>query len=123
MAKTYGAWYTGIEILSSSLDNRDDDNSTRGYVFDSLADLYAELAEEDMFYGVWRRRCLHNETNISLSYEQNGMWTHAMSSYEAAQNKVKAGAIPFTDAEYCLWEDHWIMAAEKLQQWYVKIAE
>lgn len=29
------------------------------------------------------------------------------------------GVIPFSESEYCLWEDDWILAAEKLQQWDV----
>ncbi|KAF8138723.1 FAT domain-containing protein [Boletus edulis] len=98
LCKTYGAWHIGLEILEHSLDCvRDDDVSLRDTVFDSLADLYAELAEEDMFHGLWRRRCLHLETNIGLA--------------------SKSGAIAFSETEYFLWEDHWMLAAEKLQQW------
>lgn len=72
LCKTYGAWHVGLEILEHSLEYvRDDDAGLRDTVYDSLADLYAELAEEDMFYGSWRRRCLHLETNIGLAYEQH----------------------------------------------------
>ncbi|XP_006460304.1 hypothetical protein AGABI2DRAFT_184795 [Agaricus bisporus var. bisporus H97] len=91
LAKTFGAWHVALEILGSSLEMvKDDEPNIREYVYDSLADVYAELADEDMFYGLWRRRCLHQETNI---------------------------AIAFSEPEYCLWEDHWVLAAEKLQQW------
>ncbi|KAG5637374.1 hypothetical protein H0H81_004799 [Sphagnurus paluster] len=118
LAKTFGAWYVSLEILGSSLEQvKDDDPSIRDYVYDSLADLYAELAEDDLFYGVWRRRCLHQETNIALAFEQNGMWEQASLAYESAQSKARAGSIPFSESEYCLWEDHWILSAEKLQQW------
>ena len=118
LCKTYGAWHVGLEILEHSLDYlRDDDASLRNTVFDSLADLYAELAEEDMFYGLWRRRCLHIETNIGLAYEQHGMWDQAETAYELAQTRSKSGAIAFSETEYFLWEDHWMLAAEKLQQW------
>ncbi|KAJ7068316.1 hypothetical protein C8F01DRAFT_1364679 [Mycena amicta] len=118
LAKTFGAWYVALEMLSSSLHQiKDDENTIREYVFDSLADVYAELAEDDMFYGLWRHRCLHLDTNIALAFEQNGMWEQASSAYELAQNKARAGTIPFSEAEFCLWEDHWILAAEKLQHW------
>jgi transformation/transcription domain-associated protein len=45
------------------------------------------------------------------------MWEHASVMYENAQAKSRAGALAFSEQEYCLWEDHWILAAEKLQQW------
>ncbi|KAJ6599027.1 hypothetical protein DFH09DRAFT_1388713 [Mycena vulgaris] len=118
LAKTFGAWYVALEILGTSLDHiKDDEHTVREYVFDSLADVYAELAEDDMFYGLWRHRCLHLDTNIALAFEQNGMWEQASNAYEVAQSKARAGTIPFSEAEFCLWEDHWILAAEKLQQW------
>src|SRR6202000_67379 len=34
-----------------------------------------------------------------------------------AQSRSRSGTIPFSEPEYCLWEDHWMLAAEKLQQW------
>jgi transformation/transcription domain-associated protein len=118
LAKTFGAWYVALEILGASLEHiKDDEHTVREYVFDSLADVYAELAEDDMFYGLWRHRCLHLDTNIALAFEQNGMWEQASNAYEVAQSKARAGTIPFSEAEFCLWEDHWILAAEKLQQW------
>jgi transformation/transcription domain-associated protein len=70
---------------------QDDDAGLRDTAYDSLADLYAELAEEDMFHGLWRRRCLHLETNIGFAYEQHGMWDQAESSYELAQTRSKSG--------------------------------
>ncbi|KAL0949509.1 hypothetical protein HGRIS_009561 [Hohenbuehelia grisea] len=118
LAKAYGAWHIGLEILGSSFDHvRDDEVTVRDHLFDSLADIYAELAEDDLFYGVWRRRCLHNETNVAISLEQTGMWEQAALAYENAQSKARNGTIPFVEVEYCLWEDHWMLAAEKLQQW------
>ncbi|KAK1236603.1 transcription-associated protein 1 [Marasmius sp. AFHP31] len=118
LAKTYGAWHVSLELLNSSLDNlRDDEPSSRDYVFDSLADVYSELAEDDLFYGLCRRRSLHRDTEVAIAFEQNGMWEQAVVAYENAQNKARSGAIPFSESEYCLWEDHWILASEKLQQW------
>ncbi|KAJ3722891.1 FAT domain-containing protein [Lentinula raphanica] len=118
LAKTYGAWYISLEILTDSLEYlKDDELTLRDNALDSLADVYSELAEDDMFYGLWRRRCLQPETNNAIALEQNGMWDQAMNAYETAQQRARSGAIPYTEQEYCLWEDHWILSAEKLQQW------
>lgn len=120
LAKTFGAWHVALEHLQCSLEFvRDDDGTVRDSAYDALAEVYAELVEEDMFYGLWRRRSLHHETNVAVTYEQNGMWPEAQIAYERAQNKARNGHIPFTESEYCLWEDHWILATEKLQQWDV----
>ena len=118
LAKTFGAWHVCMKILESSLDYvRDDEAIVRDTVYDALAEVYAELAEDDLFYGLWRRRCLYPDTNVALAFEQSGMWEHAATMYETAQGKSRSGMIPFSEPEYCLWEDHWILAAEKLQQW------
>ncbi|KAF9075762.1 FAT domain-containing protein [Rhodocollybia butyracea] len=118
LAKTFGAWYIALEIIGSSFDHlKDDELTLRDNTLDSLADVYSELAEDDMFYGLWRRRCLQPETNNAIALEQIGLWDQAMTSYENAQQRARSGAIPYTEQEYCLWEDHWILSAEKLQQW------
>lgn len=118
LAKNFGCWHIAMEILDSTLDHmKDDDPTIRDYVCDSLAEIYAELSEEDMFYGLWRRRSLLPDTNVALSFEQMGMWDQASTVYESAQAKVRAQTLPFNELEYCLWEDHWVLAAEKLQHW------
>lgn len=118
LAKTFGAWHIGTEILESSLHYvREDEIVLRDTVYDTLAELYAELAEEDVFYGLWRRRSLYPDTNAGIAFEQAGMWEQASFMYESSQNRARAGILPFSEAEFCLWEDHWILAAEKLQQW------
>lgn len=118
LGKTFNAWYTSMELLQNMLATlpREDD-SIREATQDALAETYAELSEEDMFYGLWRRRVVFAESNAAISYEQNGMWMQAQVMYETAQIKARTGAITFTDAEYSLWEDHWVLCAQKLQQW------
>lgn len=118
LAKTFGAWHVSVELLTGSLEHvPGDEPNARDVVLDSLAEIYAELAEDDLLYGLWRRRALHPETNAGVGFEQNGMWEQAATTYEGALVKSKNGTIPFTEAEYCLWEDHWVLAQEKLQQW------
>ncbi|GJE84852.1 phosphatidylinositol kinase family protein [Phanerochaete sordida] len=118
LAKTFAAWHVSMHILESSLDYvRDDEVVVRDTVYDALAEVYAELAEDDLFYGLWRRRSLYPDTNTALAFEQSGMWEQAATMYEAAQGKSRSGVVPFSEPEYCLWEDHWILSAEKLQHW------
>jgi transformation/transcription domain-associated protein len=86
---------------------------------DALVEVYAGLQEDDFFYGTWRRRCKFVETNAALSYEQQGMWDKSQQLYENAQIKARSGAMPFSQGEYFVWEDHWLICAQKLQQWEI----
>lgn len=119
-AKTYDAWYTALVQLENAAIQPDVDSpKVRESNLDALVELYSSLKEDDLFYGTWRRRCQFVETNAALSYEQNGMWDKAQRMYEAAQIKARTGVIPFSQGEYMLWEDHWVLCAQKLQQWEI----
>jgi transformation/transcription domain-associated protein len=119
-AKTYDAWYTALVQLEKAAIKPEIDTATvRESNLDALVELYAGLQEDDLFYGTWRRRCQFVETNAALSYEQNGMWDSAQKMYESAQVKARTGAVPFSQGEYMLWEDHWVLCAQKLQQWEI----
>ncbi|CDK24856.1 unnamed protein product [Kuraishia capsulata CBS 1993] len=117
LASNYDAWYNGIKILeqieSGSIDNQKIKEANR----DALAEVYSSLQEDDMFYGLWRRRAKYFETNVALSYEQLGLWDKALQLYETAQIKARSGILPYSESEYALWEDNWILCAEKLQHW------
>ncbi|WDK12319.1 FAT domain-containing protein [Colletotrichum graminicola] len=119
-AKTYDAWYTAlVQLENAAIKPEIESAIVRESNLDALVELYASLQEDDLFYGTWRRRCQFVETNAALSYEQNGMWDKAQKMYEAAQIKARTGVIPFSQAEYVLWEDHWVLCAQKLQQWEI----
>ncbi|KAJ3577545.1 hypothetical protein NPX13_g3024 [Xylaria arbuscula] len=119
-AKTYDAWYTAmVQLEKSSIKPEIDSATVRESTLDALVELYSNLKEDDLFYGTWRRRCQFVETNAALSFEQNGMWDKAQKMYEAAQIKARTGVIPFSQGEYMLWEDHWVLCAQKLQQWEI----
>ncbi|KAH8882770.1 hypothetical protein GQ53DRAFT_847315 [Thozetella sp. PMI_491] len=119
-AKTFDAWYTALVQLENAAIRPEVDTAiVRESNLDALIDLYSSLGEDDLFYGTWRRRSQFVETNAALSFEQNGMWDKAQKMYEAAQIKARTGVIPFSQAEYILWEDHWVICAEKLQQWEI----
>ncbi|WWC98567.1 hypothetical protein V866_005459 [Kwoniella sp. B9012] len=117
LAKTYNAWYVGFEILTKLIDVYRPDDGLRESCASALSELYAELCEEDMFYGLARSRCVFPETTAALTYEQNGLWPKAIELYEQAQIKARNNLLPFTEEEYCFWEDHWILSAQKLQNW------
>lgn len=120
LAKTYDAWYTAlVQLENAAIRPEIDSDLVRESNLDALVELYSGLQEDDLFYGTWRRRCAYVETNAALSYEQNGMWDKAQTMYEHAQIKARTGAIPFSQGEYMLWEDHWVLCAQKLQQWEV----
>lgn len=118
VGKSFNAWHAASEVLQNLLRAlpREDD-AIREAGQDALAELFAELSEDDLFYGLWRRRCVYAETNTAISYEQNGMWAQAQIMYESAQIKARTGVLSFTEAEYSLWEDHWVICAQHLQQW------
>ena len=118
LSRTYDAWYTAAVFLEEAATvPLIDTPPVRESNLDALVEIYAGLQEDDFFYGTWRRRCKFVETNAALSYEQNGIWDKAQQLYEAAQIKARTGAIPFSQGEYMLWEDHWVLCAQKLQQW------
>ncbi|KAK3822766.1 MAG: hypothetical protein J3Q66DRAFT_279230 [Benniella sp.] len=125
LGKKFCAWHTSTHLLQNSIpDGKPGDSSgvkdeekLRNSTLDALAELYNALGEDDMFYGLWRRRCLYSETNAAISYEQNGMWQQAQIMYEGAVSKARTGVQQFTESEYSLWEDHWITCTQKLQSW------
>ncbi|KAK9459333.1 uncharacterized protein V1516DRAFT_508906 [Lipomyces oligophaga] len=118
LGKTFNAWYITMDLLEEAdLHPQSDSVPVRESNLDALAEMYSSLQEDDMFYGLWRRRCQYVETNAAISYEQLGLWNQAQQMYETAQIKARSGALPYSESEYVLWEDHWILSAEKLQQW------
>ncbi|CAI6307238.1 unnamed protein product [Periconia digitata] len=120
LARTYNAWYTGaVYMEESAITPIVDTEKLRESNLDALLEIYTGLQEDDLFYGTWRRRCQFVESNAALSYEQIGVWDKAQQMYEAAQIKARTSVLPFSSGEYMLWEDHWVICAQKLQQWEV----
>ncbi len=118
LGTSYNAWYVSLNILEeAALNGNEVSEAVRESNLDALVEMYSALGEEDMFYGLWRRRCVLLETNAAMSFEQNGMWDKAMQMYENAQVRARTGALPYSESEYHLWEDHWMRCAMKLQHW------
>uniref|UniRef100_A0A4W5LXP4 Transformation/transcription domain-associated protein n=1 Tax=Hucho hucho TaxID=62062 RepID=A0A4W5LXP4_9TELE len=91
-------------------------------ILDSLAELYSLLQEEDMWAGLWQKRCKFPETSTAIAYEQHGFFEQAQESYEKAMEKARkeherSNASPAILPEYQLWEDHWIRCSKELNQW------
>ena len=118
LASNFDAWSQGIDILENIDEMSINGNNTvREVNLDALTKMYANLQEEDIFYGMWRRRAKYSESIVALSYEQIGLFDRAQQLYELAQIKARSGALPYGESEYTLWEDQWILCAEKLQHW------
>lgn len=118
LAKSYDAWYVAAQYMEDlAMKPMVDTAAVRESNLDALVETYAGLEESDLFYGTWRRRAAYVETNAALSYEQNGIWDKAQSMYEQAQIKARTGVLPYSQGEYMLWEDQWVLCAQKLQQW------
>lgn len=123
LGKTHNCWHTAIEMLQKQAitgrltDVPKEEQLDQQRTLDSLAEMYSTLNEEDMLYGLWRRRCVYSETNMTVSCEQCGMWQQAQHMYENIQIKARGGILAHTESESMLWEDHWIMCTQKLQQW------
>lgn len=117
LAKSFNAFYTGFELLDRLAEPFGVDDVLRDHCYTALAELYSELCEDDMYYGLSRNRCSFPETTAAVAYEQNGMWPKAIEMYEQAQVKARNGLLPFSEPEYCFWEEHWVLSAQKLQHW------
>ncbi|XP_051959306.1 transformation/transcription domain-associated protein [Xyrauchen texanus] len=90
-------------------------------ILDSLAELYSLLQEEDMWAGLWQKRCKFPETSTAIAYEQHGFFEQAQETYEKAMEKARKehNASPAIFPEYQLWEDHWIRCSKELNQWEI----
>ncbi|KAG2237337.1 hypothetical protein INT48_009070 [Thamnidium elegans] len=123
LGKTHNCWHTAVEMLQKQVitgrlvDVPKEDQVNQQRTLDSLAEMYSSLNEEDMLYGLWRRRSVYSETNLTVSYEQCGMWQQAQHMYENIQIKARGGVLAHTESESMFWEDHWITCTQKLQQW------
>jgi transformation/transcription domain-associated protein len=124
--KTFNAWYIALELLqgasaveklTDSVGAGKEEDVLRENNLDTLAQMFELMSEDDYFFGLWRRRCVFAETNLAVSYEQSGLWSHAQHFLETAQMKARSGVLPFSESEYVLWEEHWVQCAERLQQW------
>ncbi|KAI8983535.1 hypothetical protein BDB01DRAFT_850672 [Pilobolus umbonatus] len=123
LGKTFNCWHIAVEMLQKSAvtgkitDIPIKEQLHNQMTLESLTEMYTLLHEEDMFYGLWRRRSVYAETNKTLSCEQCGLWQQAQQMYENIQGKIRNGINNSSESESNLWENHWVQCTSKLQQW------
>ncbi|KAJ2091537.1 transcription-associated protein 1 [Coemansia sp. RSA 986] len=125
LGRSYGAWHSALTLLEQKiLDKREIESAIFDRAmgvelgaFDAVAELYTSLSASHYFYGVWKRHCQYKESHIALAYEQLEDWSSAQAAYERAQTKARAGVLPFSESEYCLWESRWVETTKRLQNW------
>ncbi|KAK9062066.1 hypothetical protein SSX86_019251 [Deinandra increscens subsp. villosa] len=117
IGKTYNAWNIALNLLESHVMLFLNDTKCS----ESLAELYRLLNEEDMRYGLWKKRSITAETRVGLSLVQHGYWQRAQSLFYQAMVKATQGTYNNTvpKAEMCLWEEQWLNCASQLSQWDV----
>eukprot|EP00039_Didymoeca_costata_P006397 m.89801 g.89801 ORF g.89801 m.89801 type:complete len:910 (+) comp13242_c0_seq1:1-2730(+) len=119
LAKTHNLWHTGIAILRAQglkLESHGDKvvDGKIDPIQDAMGDLYLHLGEVDTWFGLWRLRAKLTGSAKALAYEQQGFWEQAQIQYEDAMKQAVMHGV--RDAEFRLWEDHWIKCAERLGQ-------
>ncbi|KAM3364322.1 hypothetical protein ACQJBY_014578 [Aegilops geniculata] len=116
IGKTCNAWHTSIALLESHMLLMNEAKCS-----ESLAELYRLLNEDDMRYGLWKRRSITAETRAGLSLVQHGYWQQAQTLFYQAMIKATQGTYNNTvpTAEMCLWEEQWLSCATQLGQWEV----
>ncbi|KAJ7563398.1 hypothetical protein O6H91_03G108600 [Diphasiastrum complanatum] len=115
LGKTYNAWHIAISLLESHVMLFPQETRC----FDALAELYRLLNEEDVRYGLWKRRTITPETRAGLSLVQHGYWQRAQDIFFQAMSKATQVSYNnvVSKAEMCLWEEQWISCARRLNQW------
>ena len=69
--------------------------------FDALAELYSDLAEDDILYGLWKRRCIHEATRAGLSLVQHGYLEQAQNVFlDSMKIDTKS---PAPNGTVCAW--------------------
>lgn len=119
LGKTYNAWHLSLALLESHVVLFNNEAKC----FECLAELYRLLNEEDMRYGLWKKRPITAETRAGLSLVQHGYWHRAQNLFYQAMIKATQGTYSngVAKAEMCLWEEQWLYCASQLSQWDVLV--
>eukprot|EP00911_Craspedida_sp_UC1_P000079 UC1_evm1s66 len=138
LSKTHGLWHTGIHMLyhqqlrAEARGEKVSDGKLEP-IKDTLADLYLQLHEDDMWFGMWRLRAKLQNTTEALAWEQQGYWQQAQRCYEDVIRSAQTGGLHsaqkgtmmrsaqtdtmiLRDAEFRLWEERWQGCSARLGQ-------
>ena len=81
--------YDFDSITPASRDKKPPVAASKQEAMDALSEMYSLLKEEDMWAGLWQKKAKYNETNIAISYEQQGYFEQAQGAYELAMSKFR----------------------------------
>jgi len=56
-------------------------NAQETRCFDALAELYTDLGEDDIMFGLWKRRGATDETRLGVGQLQHGMLEQAQTTF------------------------------------------
>ncbi|KAL0020642.1 hypothetical protein WJX79_010395 [Trebouxia sp. C0005] len=119
LGKTYNAWHIAIPLLESHVVLFP--HETR--CFDALAELYSHLSEDDILYGLWKRRCIHEATRAGLSLVQHGYLEQAQDVFLDSMKIDTKSPAPngkmTTRGEQVLWQQQYLNCCSELGQWDV----
>ncbi|KAG1663525.1 hypothetical protein FOA52_003153, partial [Chlamydomonas sp. UWO 241] len=113
LGKTFNAWNIAIPLLESHVVIFPDETRC----LDSLLDLYRGVAEDDVMYGLWRRRCHSDLTRTCLTLVQAGQWERGEDLLGEAVRQGQVGAIQAGRGENALWVEQWLNASRQLGRW------
>ncbi|BDA47386.1 probable transcription-associated protein 1 [Coccomyxa sp. Obi] len=124
LGKTYNAWHIAIPLLESHVMLF----PTETRCFDALAELYSMLNEEDVLFGLWKRRGVADETRAALSCIQHGLLQPGQDHLLDAIRRADANQFPPMSAdgrggpskgEQAQWTKQYLACAAELSQWEV----
>ncbi|EIE23491.1 hypothetical protein COCSUDRAFT_65942 [Coccomyxa subellipsoidea C-169] len=124
LGKTYNAWHIAIPLLESHVMLF----PTETRCFDALAELYSMLNEEDVLFGLWKRRGAAEETRAALSCIQHGVLQQGQDYLLDAIRKAANNQFPPLSAdgrgvpskgEQAQWTKQYLACAAELSQWEV----
>ena len=113
LGKSCNAWHIALPLLESHVLLFPQE----GRCADALLELYKLLNEEDIYCGLWKRRCSSAESRAGLSLVQHGFWEDAQNVFFDSISKNRTGRLNVARAELGLWEEQWISCARELNQW------
>jgi transformation/transcription domain-associated protein len=110
------------EGLQHTISDGDLFGTMRDERLDCLSELYSVLKEDDMWAGLWHKRCRFKETSKAILFEQQGLFEQSQTSYEKAMAIAReehnhGPQHPAARPEYRLWRDHWLRCCKELGQW------
>ena len=113
LGKSCNAWHIALPLLESHVLLFPQE----GRCADALLELYKLLNEDDIYCGLWKRRCTSEQSRAGLSLVQHGFWEEAQNVFFDSITKSRAGQLSVSRAELGLWEEQWVTCARELNQW------